>query len=811
MQSWLGVKAVKNGVIELSGGRYVRILEVKPIHFALRSAEEQTNIIQSFAGLLKIAPVRIQIKSVSRRANGSEYIKSVDADLKSQTDAESIALGREYVRLIQSLESRDAVSRRFFFIFEYEPIGRQDTSYAAAYAALETATHTVKSCLAQCGNAVIIPEDADKHLAEILYEYLNPKSSRTETLEQRVERVVMDTMIAQGKTIGKDPVPDIPFAHFVAPRGLDLAHRQYVIVDGTYMCFLYIRKDGYPNRVRGGWLSTLINAGEGIDVDLFLQRELRSRVLDKVAQRIRLNRTKMKSMQDTSTDYEELASAIQAGYYIKSGIANHNEDLFYASVFITISASTYHELDRKRSQLVDQLKAMDVLVGDCNYRQEEAYKTVLPLLNFLPLQKKAQRNVLTSSAAAFYPLTSFELYEKEGIFLGINRFNNSMCIPDLFNTTANKNANAIVSGTTGAGKTYFLQLLALRMRLRNIRCFIIVPVKGHEYRRACKNINGSFIKLSSQIGINIMAIRKTAKPDMELLDEDYAAEDCLLSKKIQVLLAWFSLLVPDMKNEEEQLLDEALMEVYRQFGITYDNESIYADVSKCVLKRMPVLGDLYQILKDNPRTERIAIILNRFIHGSAQYFNQQDNVDLGNPYTVFDLSDLRNSKLQPLAMLIVLDFVWDCIKEDCTQRKAVIIDELWQLIGSTATKQSSDFVVDIYRLIRAYSGAAISASQNLTDYDSDAGRVILNTSKTKILLNLETDEARKAQRLLNLSSMEAHSITQFGRGEALLITAGSKVPLSIIACKKEHELITTDRTELKALLEKKKREREGSG
>ena len=133
------------------------------------------------------------------------------------------------------------------------------------------------------------------------------------------------------------------------------------------------------------------------------------------------------------------------------------------------------------------------------------------------------------------------------------------------------------------------------------------------------------------------------------------------------------------------------------------------------------------------------------------------------------------------------------------------------MIGSTATKQSSDFVVDIYRLIRAYSGAAISASQNLTDYDSDAGRVILNTSKTTILLNLETDEARKAQRLLNLSSMEAHSITQFGRGEALLITAGSKVPLSIIACKKEHELITTDRTELKALLEKKKREREGNG
>ena len=185
MQSWLGIKAVKNGVIELSNSRYVRILEVKPIHFALRSAEEQTNIIQSFASLLKIAPIRLQIKSVSRRANGSEYIQSVKADLQKQTDPESIALGQEYVRLIQSLESRDAVSRRFFVIFEYEPVSRQDVSYASAYAALETATHTIKSCLAQCGNAVFLPNDADQQLAEILYEYLNPKSSRTETLERR--------------------------------------------------------------------------------------------------------------------------------------------------------------------------------------------------------------------------------------------------------------------------------------------------------------------------------------------------------------------------------------------------------------------------------------------------------------------------------------------------------------------------------------------------------------------------------------------------------------------------------------------------
>ena len=148
-------------------------------------------------------------------------------------------------------------------------------------------------------------------------------------------------MAAKNKVIGIDEVPHIRFSNFIAPRGIDLKHHNHVIMDGLYYSFLFIKGDGYPSRVRAGWMSSLINAGEGVDIDVFLRRENRSKTIDKVAQRIRLNRTKIKSMQDTSTDYEELANSIQAGYYIKQGIANYNEDLFYMSVFITISAKTY--------------------------------------------------------------------------------------------------------------------------------------------------------------------------------------------------------------------------------------------------------------------------------------------------------------------------------------------------------------------------------------------------------------------------------------------------------------------------------------
>lgn len=176
--------------------------------------------------------------------------------------------------------------------------------------------------------------------------------------------MVIDTMAAKNKVIGIDPIPPIKTVNFIAPRGIDLEHYNYIVMDGMYYSFLYIKGNGFPGRVRAGWMSSMINAGEGIDVDVFLYRENRSRTIDKVAQRIRLNRTKLKSMQDTSTDYEELTNSIQSGYFIKNGIANYNEDLFYMSVFITISAKTYEELLWRKQQMVDMLKSMDMYTSD---------------------------------------------------------------------------------------------------------------------------------------------------------------------------------------------------------------------------------------------------------------------------------------------------------------------------------------------------------------------------------------------------------------------------------------------------------------
>ena len=815
-QDFIPIKNLEHGIIETTDGRYIKILEIEPINFMLRSEEEQYEIICSFASWLKISPVHLQFKSISRKADSDKHIAMLRKEMDTEESEQCKKLSEGYIRLIKDVGSREALTRRFFLIFRYEELRRNENSdYGQICSTLLTAEQNARAYFMQCGNNILQPKDPDEATAEILYMFFNRRSCVEEPFHSRVDRIVLDTMAAKNKVIGIDPIPHIRMAHFIAPRGIDLTHRNYIIMDGLYYSFLYIKGNGYPNKVRAGWMSSLINAGEGIDVDVFLKRENRSKTIDKVAQRIRLNRTKLKSMQDTSTDYEELAGSIQAGYFIKQGIANYNEDLFYMSVFVTVSARTYEELMWRKQQMTDMLKSMDMYVSDCSFQQEDALRTVMPFLQISPkLEKKSKRNVLTSGAASTYMFTSFEMSDDTGVLLGINRHNNSLCIVDLFDTKKNKNANLNLLGTSGAGKTFTMQLLALRMRMRGIQCYIIAPIKGHEFRRACNRIGGQFIKIApgSPHCINIMEIRHTISPEMELIDElDYSEMDSLLAQKIQQLMIFFSLLIPDMTNEEEQMLDEALIRTYGKFGITHDNDSVYEDRNAVPpkMKTMPILGDLHEELQKNEMTKRIAVIVSRFVTGSAQSFNQQTNVDLSNKYIVLDLSELKG-KLLPVGMMIALDYVWDKIKSDRTKKKAIMIDEIWQLIGAGSNRMAAEFCLEIFKVIRGFGGAAISATQDLSDFfgleDGRYGRAIINNSKNKIILNLEPDEAEFVRDTLKLTKTEIRSITRFERGEALICSNNSKVPVIIKASKEEQEMITTDRAELEAILKERQQE-----
>ena len=729
--------------------------------------------------------------------------------MAQENNEQTRELSRAYIKLIRDVGSKEALTRHFYLIMEFEyqmGMQRSTTTYNDIFNTLSTAAHTAKAYFAKCGNTVIEPDDEDVFLCEFFYNFYNRRSSMEEPFLNRVEKVVNDTMVASGRIIGVDDPPAIPVINYIAPRGLDLTHPGYIIMDGIYYTYLYIRPDnGYQSTVYAGWISLLVNAGEGIDVDLFFTRANRSKIQDKVARKVRLNNIKLKSTYDTSTDYEDIRDAISGGYYIKEMLKNNN-DLLYMSILITINASTYDGLMYKKRIITDYIKSQDMQSSELLFRQENALNSVTPLLQLdKGIYAKSRRNIMTHDAASTYMFTSYEMSDDNGILLGVNQYNQSLCIVDIFNSKVYKNANMFIIGTSGAGKTFTLQLMALRMRMLGIQTFIIAPLKGHEFRRACKNIGGTFIEISPSSAqcINIMEIRV---PDISTDEIIEGAEniqmDSLLAKKMQQLNIFVSLLLPDMTNEESQLLDEAIIDTYAYKGISMDNSTLYREDDPTRLKTMPIIEDLFNQLDNNNDTKRLATVLKRFVRGSAQSFNNQTNVDLDNKYVVIDLSNLQGTLLA-VGMFIALDFVWDKTKEDRTKKKAIFTDEAWSLIGPTSNKKAAEFLLEIFKIIRGYGGSAIAATQDINDADNDYGKGIINNCKTKIILGLEPAQAELAKEEFKLSETEYMDIPTFSRGEALITSNNNKVRVNIIPSQAEKDLITTDRAELEAQARKK--------
>ena len=803
VSEYLPIEKIENGIIYTKDKRYIKVIEVLPINFLLRSAREQRSIIYSFVSYLKISPVKMQFKIITKKADTKKHRDIVLKEMEKETDESCRRLQRDYLKLINRIGSKEATTRRFFIAFEYENGGRRvKNEESEAVAALQTAARTAVNYLKQCGNKVIIPDNEDEFTADILYGIICRDESFKKPLAEKVAETAA-RYIAEGKS-----TDNIAVTEFLSPESTDLTHGRYIKTGALYHAYYIIPSGGYKTQVPAGWLSLLINAGDGIDTDLFLFRQPKEQAVRRLGQQLRINRSKIREASDTNTDFDDLDSAISSGYFLKERLAN-NEDFYYMSILITVTAYTPEELEWRERELKKMLVSQDINISACTFREEAAFLSSLPLVSLEKhLYNRARRNVLTTGAASCYPFTAYELSDDNGILLGVNKYNNSLVIVDIFNSAVYRNANIAIVGTSGAGKTFTMQLMALRMRRKGIQVFIIAPLKGHEFLRACKNIGGEFIQISpaSKNCINIMEIRKTDKSADEIIDGGHI-EKSELAKKIQSLHIFFSLLIPDMTHEEKQLLDEALVKTYALKGITHDNKTLADKADPNKYKEMPILGDLYNILISDTSTERLGHILNRLVHGSAGTFNQQTNVNLDNKYTVFDISELSGDLL-PVGMFTVLDYVWDKAKEDRTAEKAIYVDEMWQLIGSGGNQVAAGFVLEMFKIIRGYGGSAICATQDLNDFfaldGGKYGKGIINNCKTKIILNLEDDEAERVKDIFKLSEAEIMEITHFERGSGLISTNNNNITVEFKCSELEKRLITTDRRELKQILDGEK-------
>ena len=814
LEDYLPIDKIANGIIYTTDHRYVKILEIEPINFLLRSAREQQGIIYSFISYLKISPVKLQIKMISKKADINKHLEQAALELSLETNPHCRELQKDYIQFVKKLSSREAVSRRFFLIFEYEPFNvNRKVEEKEILAALETASQTAKTFLYQCGNQVVTHDNEDEFTTDVLYTLLN----RTLCTEKPLQDRIADVLARYMKEGRQEELDHIRINEFIAPESVDFRHSNYVRINGIYHAYLLVPSDGYKQKVAPGWLSLLINAGEGIDIDFYLHKQPKDKIQQRLGQQIRINRSKIKDASDTNADFDDLDSAIRSGYFLKAGLAN-NEDFYYINLLITITASDLEELQWRIQEMKKLLISQDMDLHSCYFLQEQGFLSSLPLANLdKKLYELSKRNVLTTGAASCYPFTSYSICDDNGILFGVNKHNNSLVIADIFDSKQYKNSNICILGCSGAGKTFTMQTMALRMRRKAIQVFIIAPLKGHEFYRACKNVGGEFIQISpaSQNCINVMEIRKVDNSVNELLDGP-TLDASALASKIQRLHIFFSLLIPDMNHEEKQLLDEALIKTYARKGITHKNESLIDPDHPNQYKEMPILEDVYNILMESPDTKRLAHILNRLVHGSASSFNQKTNVDLTNKYTVLDISELTGSSdLLTVGMFVALDYVWDKAKENRTEEKAIFVDEVWQLIGASSNRLAAEFVLEIAKIIRAYSGAGIFATQDLNDFfaldDGKYGKGIINNCKTKIILNMEDEEAQRVKNILHLSETEVMNITHFQRGNGLISTNNNNITVEFKASTLEKELITTDRQELLEIIERQKHKEAKAG
>ena len=589
---------------------------------------------------------------------------------------------------------------------------------------------------------------------------------------------------------GATSVPDI-----LSPETVDLTNHNYVVVDDIYHAYLYITGYGYSTVVGNGWLSSLVEAGEGVGLNFIIKRQPKEKILAKIAQTTMVNRSRMREVGDTRQDFEELDSAITSGLYLKDSMNRNNEDFYYMHTLIEVTAEDLATLEHRVSAVETLCVSMDMLAKRCDFRHEQGFLSSLPLLSLdVDLERKSRRNALTTGVAAAFPFASFELCDKTGIFIGKNLHNNSAVMLDFFNRFKYTNGNVSWFGCTGAGKTFGIQTIAGRLRQQGKRVFIISPSKGFEYRSYCTEIGGVYVKWapSSQDAFNPMEIRVKAL-DADLEARGIERDDSLLADHISKLSASFALLKKTLTDEDKNLLDASLVKCYADYGITFDNLT----VSKRSV--FPTFADWYAELDGNDNTKHLAIVLLRFVSGSAASMVCATTIPRDARYYVFDVSAVSDD-LREFVTFWATEFCTDMVQESILTEDVLIIDESWLLVGANSTPEIAGRVLELAKTIRGYNGMLITASQDLSDYlsldDGRFGKGIINASRIKLIMQLEENEARLVGEILNLSESEIAQITRNRRGEALLSIGSSRISMVIHASEMEFNAITTAKSDI---------------
>ena len=586
----------------------------------------------------------------------------------------------------------------------------------------------------------------------------------------------------------------------LSPTAVDTKSRDYIVVDGIFHAYLYITGYGYSTTVGNGWLSPLVEAGEGVSLNFIIKRQPKDKTLSKISQTTMINRSRMRDVGDTRSDYEELDSAIASGLYLKDVMNRQGEDFYYMHTIIEVTAEDAETLEQRVTAVEQLCVSVDMIARRCDYKQEQAFLSTLPVLALDPdVERKSRRNALTSGVAASFPFASYELSDKNGVFLGINMYNKTPVFLDPYDDYKYTNGNWWIGGSSGAGKTFTLLTLSGRLRQQGKRVIVIAPKKGHEFRPLCEKLGGLYLRMSpsSKDCPNLMAIRRASLDAYAHLKNLTARDDSVLADKISRLIIWFSLKKRDLSEEDKSRLDSSLVECYQRYGIDFDNRSLLDEDGN--FKEMPILADWYEVLQKNPETKHLAVVLARYVTGSAAAMGGRNDISLDNKFIVLDISGLSDDMIAD-GTFWATDVAYDLIMTAGSELSALLADELWSLVGASSNPQAAGFVLEMVKTIRGLGGIAVTSTQGMQDLfgleGGKYGKGILDSSRIKLIMQMEEQEARLIQDVLNLSEDEVRQITRFRRGEGLLCIGYNHVPIAFHASQQEYDIITTSPTDL---------------
>ena len=557
-------------------------------------------------------------------------------------------------------------------------------------------------------------------------------------------------------------------ADVIAPQAMEVDF-DYVKIDNVYFRTIFVA--GYPRFVAPGWLEPIVNFDSSLDISFFIYPVEGKTVLDDLRRKI----AEMEA--EISTDLQRgkiidpsTQAKLEDARSLQEQLVKGAERFFEFSFYITIPANSLDELNHITRQIESTLGSLLVVAKHAVLDQENGFLSSAP---FGIDRLSITRNMDTTSLATTFPLTSAELSSDTGILYGINSENESFIIFDRFSL---ENANMTIFATSGAGKSYFVKLEAIRSLMLGTEVIVIDPES--EYKALTEAAGGEYISFS---------FNSPSKINPFDLAQVYEEGENQLGLKILSLHSLFKVIMVAITPTQEALLDRALVNTYRAKGITQDPIT--------QKKEPPLMEDLYKALigMETPDALDLAARIEKFVRGSfVGIFDKQTNIDIKNPFTAFSVKDMQDV-LRPVAMFIILDFIWTRVKKDLKKR-ILLVDEAWHMMRYP---DSAQFLWSVVKRSRKYYLGLTTITQDVEDFlAQDIGKAIVTNSSMQLLLKQSPAAIEKVANIFYLSQGEQQLLLAANVGEGIFFAGPHHAPIRIVASSEEHQLITTNPQEM---------------